>query len=215
MEQQKLLWIIFALATGFLVIVAAAFVLFVPPAETPLSNQDTAATDADVFDVTDYLQNGEETLGLEAEPESEEGETSFVIGIAEDESAAEVEAEEAAEPEEAVEADEEDAPAAVAVKPAPAPQPKPAPRQVQVTEYWIQAGSFQRRSSAEAARESLKAKEFDSVIFTKSIDGTDYFRVRIGPYKYKAEAEKFLGYIQEIESFEASQIYEVYQVKTL
>jgi len=211
MEQQKLLWIIFALATGFLVIVAAAFVLFVPPAETPLSSQETAATDTEVFDVTDYLRDGEETLGLEPEEGADEGETSFVIGIAEDES----DSEEASTPSLADQKPHEDKPETEAVAAKPAPAPKPEPKQVRVTEYWIQTGSFQRRSSAEAARESLKAKEFDSVIFTKSIDGTDYFRVRIGPYKYKAEAEKFLGYIKEIESFEASQIYEVYQVKTL
>lgn len=217
MEQQKLLWIIFALATGFLVIVAAAFVLFVPPAETSLSSRDTAATEADLFDVTDYLKNGEEPLGLE--PETNDGETSFVIGIAEDESGSDAETADPAVADEASDLSSAENTEAVAVapapEPAPAPTPKPAPRQVRVTEYWIQAGSFQARSSAEAARENLKEREFDSVIFTKSINGTDYFRVRIGPYKYKAEAEKFLGYIQKIDSFEGSQIFEVYQVKTL
>jgi cell division protein FtsN len=212
MEQQKLLWIIFALATGFLVVVAAAFILFVPPAETPLAGQDTAAVDSEAFDVTDYLKNGEEPLALEEE-DSDQGETSFVIGVSEDE--------EAESPAEAVKpaAAPQAAPEPAEPKPAPAPAPtpaRPAPaKTVRVTEYWIQAGSFTLRSSAETARLNLKEQEFDSVIFTKSVDGTDYFRVRIGPYRYKAEAEKFLDYVKNIENFEQSQIYEVYVQKTL
>ena len=219
MEQQKLLWIIFALAAGFLVIVAAAFVLFVPPAETPFAGPEAAALDSESFDVTDYLKNGDAPLALEEETGGEsDGETSFVIGVTEEKT-----------PEAAVTTDEEPAPekdpAAVVEKqpepakvtpPAPVKRTPPAPpKKVKVTEYWIQAGSFTHRDSAEIARENLQQKEFTSIITTKTIDGTNYFRVRIGPYRYKAEAEKFLDYVKNIDSFEASQIYEVYVERTL
>jgi cell division septation protein DedD len=216
MEQQKLLWIIFALATGFLVVVAAAFILFVPPAETPLGSQDAAAVDSEAFDVTNYLKNGEEPLALE-DTDSGDGETSFVIGVSEDEGADSPAGD--AEPSFAP----QETPQVSKPAPEPAPSPaasvtpaKPAPaKTVRVTEYWIQAGSFTMRSSAESARLNLKQQEFDSVIFTKSVGGTDYYRVRIGPYRYKAEAEKFLEYVKHIENFEQSQIYEVYVQKTL
>ena len=223
MEQQKLLWIVFALATGFLVVVAAAFILFVPPAESSVADQGIAAVDEDIFDVTEHLKNGDKPLALEPEEPAQE-ETSFVIGVTED-----------AEPEPAStestkgETGSVEVPAQVPeTKPAPEPQevvraPRPAPapvkpappKTVRVTEYWIQAGSFTQRSSAERARESLKEKEFDSVIFTRNINGTEYFRVRIGPYRHKAEAEKFLSYVKNISSFEGSQIFEVYVEKTL
>ena len=224
MEQQKLLWIVFALATGFLVVVAAAFILFVPPVESSVADQGIAAVDDDIFDVTEHLKNGDKPLALEPAEQSAEEETSFVIGVTED-----------AEPEiiqtEPVNTEVgntkpvtpvPETPPALEVQeivraPEPAPAPvKPAPpKKVRVTEYWIQAGSFTQRASAERARESLKEQEFDSVIFTRNINGTEYFRVRIGPYRYKAEAEKFLSYVKNISSFESSQIFEVYVEKTL
>jgi len=225
MEQQKLLWIVFALATGFLVVVAAAFILFVPPAESSVTDQGIAAVDEDIFDVTEHLKNGDEPLALEAEEPAEE-ETSFVIGITEEDvpdsgpvkqTDGEAEDQEAPEPKRESQPEPEPEPQEIARAPEPAPAPvKPAPpKKVRVTEYWIQAGSFTQRSSAESARESLKEKEFDSVIFTRTINGTEYFRVRIGPYRHKAEAEKFLSYVKNISSFEGSQIFEVYVEKTL
>ena len=218
MEQQKLLWIIFAVATGFLVVVAAAFVLFVPPAETPAAEPTTASVESEGFDVTDYLKNGEDSLALEDEGET--GETSFVIGIEDSEADASAAAEQpkqsGAAAGETVIAAEKSAESATTQAPAPAtPAPRPQPKKVRVTEYWIQAGSFSQRSSAELARENLKSREFDSVIFTKTVDGTEFFRVRIGPYRYRAEAEKFLEYVKNIDTFEQSQIYEVYVEKTL
>ncbi|WP_319562442.1 SPOR domain-containing protein [Marispirochaeta sp.] len=219
MEQQKLLWIVFALATGFLVVVAAAFILFVPPAETSVTEQSAAVVDKDVFDVTDYLKNGETPLKLEEPPDED---TSFVIGIADEEASLVPPAEQpGTEAVESAAAVPEPKPAVEVPKVSRAPEPAPVPakptpaKKVTITEYWIQAGSFTQRASAERARESLKEKEFDSVIFTRTINGTDYFRVRIGPYRHKAEAEKFLSYVKNISSFEGSQIFEVYVEKTL
>ncbi len=214
MEQQKILWIIFALATGVLVVVAAAFILFVPPGTGSETETTTAAVESDNFDVTAFLKDDEKTMGLE-ESSGETGETSYVIGVVEGaDSDVTPDAAETAPVAEIVKAP---VPAAV---PAPkAVQPAPAPvnpvKKVRVTEYWIQAGSFSHRSSAEEAKESLQEKEFESVIFTKDVNGTQYFRVRIGPYKYKAEAEKFLTYVKNIDNFESSQIFEVYVEKTL
>ncbi len=212
MEQQKILWIIFALATGVIVVVAAATLLFVQPTDNATVAQ-TAAVESDNFDVTAFLKDDQQAMGLEEEP-ADSGETSFVIGVVEDQGTSA----EAAPAETTADKEVVKAPTPAAV-PAPAPksvQPAPAPvKKVRVTEYWIQAGSFSHRSSAEEAKESLQEKEFESVIFTKDVNGTQYFRVRIGPYKYKAEAEKFLGYVKNIDNFESSQIFEVYVEKTL
>jgi cell division protein FtsN len=69
-----------------------------------------------------------------------------------------------------------------AAKPAAAPKPAAS---TTVTEFWIQAASFTSRSRAEDLQRSLVEKGLSSLITIKEIDGTPYFRVRIGPYKAK------------------------------
>lgn len=91
-----------------------------------------------------------------------------------------------------------------AVKAAPT---KPAP--VTVTEFWIQAGSFTAKANAETARDSLKARYLSTEIFTKDSGGKTAYRVRIGPYKTKSEADYWLGVVAEIPGFNESYVSEV------
>ncbi|MCK5672758.1 MAG: SPOR domain-containing protein, partial [Spirochaetales bacterium] len=58
-------------------------------------------------------------------------------------------------------------------------------------------------------------KGFSNLITIKTVDNSDYFRVRMGPYMSNAEAEKFLEWIKEIDSYEKSYISQVYVQKTV
>jgi len=92
------------------------------------------------------------------------------------------------------------APAAQAAKPAAKPAAsqtaaKPAaPRTV--SEYWIQAAAFTSRSRADDLQRELAAKGLSTLITLKDIDGTTWYRVRIGPYLSEAEAKGWLGKIK-------------------
>jgi DedD protein len=84
---------------------------------------------------------------------------------------------------------------------------------IRTVEYWIQAGSYTSKTSAEEVRDTLAKKGFSSRITLKEVEGTRYYRVRIGPYRKKAEADKFLGWVREIKRFEKSYISRVYRQK--
>ena len=89
--------------------------------------------------------------------------------------------------------------------PAKATNSKP----VNVTEYWIQTGSFSSKINAEKARDTLAARYLSAEIFTKDQAGKTSFRVRVGPYKSKTEAEYWLGTITEMKDFAGSFVSEV------
>ncbi|MDR2588209.1 MAG: SPOR domain-containing protein [Spirochaetales bacterium] len=111
---------------------------------------------------------------------------------------------------------EKPAPPPAPVKPAPpktAKAPKPAPQKTaSVKEYSIQVGAYSTRSRAEEMNQVLKAKGLAGWVFYA--DGRNVYRLRIGPYTNKAEAEKFLGWVRSIQGFEESQIYERNAVRT-
>ncbi len=100
------------------------------------------------------------------------------------------------------------------VRPASTQAAKPPVQEVEkpkvtVTEYWIQAAAPTERRFAESAREKLATNKISSDIFTTQKDGVTYYRVRIGPYKTKTEAEYWLNLVQEDPTFKASYITEV------
>lgn len=101
-------------------------------------------------------------------------------------------------------------------KPRPTPVPKPTtpPRRLErVTEYWIQAGSFQSRSKADALNEKLVEHGFQGQVKTREVNSSTYYRVRIGPYQNKKEAEKFLEWLKVLDGMQRSFITEVYSNK--
>jgi cell division protein FtsN len=93
---------------------------------------------------------------------------------------------------------------------APAAKPPPQPREVTVTEYWIQAGSYTSPSRAQEIAAALEEQGLDSKITTRTLSGKTYYRVRIGPYMSKGEAEKFLEWVKAVKGFESSYISMVY-----
>jgi DedD protein len=111
----------------------------------------------------------------------------------------------AAAPSEAAPAPKAAAPASKAPAPkASAPAPKkaataaPKSVSVKVDEYWIQAASFTSRGRADELKDSLSEKGMAAIISVKDISGKNYYRVRIGPYSAKAEADGWLGRLKEL-----------------
>ncbi len=80
------------------------------------------------------------------------------------------------------------------------------PKKVWVNEYWIQAASFKNKYKAEQIKIKLSDNNVASRIIPKQINNEDYYRVRIGPYNNKYEAEKFLLWVHSINGFSESYI---------
>ncbi len=102
-------------------------------------------------------------------------------------------------------------------RPAPEPEHRPEPevRRERVTEYWIQVISSPRRDTVDRARSRLDQRDLGTRVTTAEVSGSTYFRLRIGPYRHKAEARKFLEIISDLEGFESSYISEEYPLRTV
>lgn len=74
--------------------------------------------------------------------------------------------------------------------------------------FWVQAGSFSTVGRAEGVKDTLASKGITSIIENRVVDGTTYYRVRIGPYTTRNDAEYWLALIQSINGFESSQIWQ-------
>ena len=73
--------------------------------------------------------------------------------------------------------------------------------------YWVQVISSPNRDTVEQAQRTLREHQLGSRILTKEIEGTTYFRVRLGPFAVRSEAEKFLDWVTEINGFAGSMIF--------
>ncbi|MBQ5999141.1 MAG: SPOR domain-containing protein [Treponema sp.] len=96
----------------------------------------------------------------------------------------------------------------VAAKPAKTVQ-KPAakvePKKPMITRYWVQVSSLTSRKSADAAREELAKNQITADVFTYTDKKNQmYYRVRVGPYTTKTEAEYWCGKIAKIDTFKNS-----------
>jgi DedD protein len=103
-------------------------------------------------------------------------------------------------------------PAAPSQTPAPAArQPaasKPAASgQKLIDNYWVQTGSFSAKVRAETVKETLASKGISSLIENREVNGTNFFRVRVGPYTSRNEADYWLALIKAMDGFEESQIW--------
>jgi len=95
---------------------------------------------------------------------------------------------------------------------APPVQEKPAavstaPKKAQ-RDYWVQAGSFSTRERADGVKSSLGTKGISAIVTNQEINGSTYYRVRIGPYSTQNEADYWLAMIKSIDGFQESQIWE-------
>jgi cell division septation protein DedD len=73
-------------------------------------------------------------------------------------------------------------------------------------EYWIQTGSYKSQTRAEELSATLTARGLAGRVFSYPKANETYFRVRIGPYANRQEAEKFLAIVRKIQGLEASYI---------
>ena len=103
------------------------------------------------------------------------------------------------------------APAASASTAAVAASARPAARTY--NDFWVQTGSFSTVARAEGVKETLAGKGITSIIENREIEGTTYYRVRVGPYTSKNEADYWLSLIQSINGFEGSQVWQSQSVR--
>lgn len=89
------------------------------------------------------------------------------------------------------------------------PAAKPAPAKRSVDEFWVQTGSFSDKGRADSAKETLGTKGIASLVETKDVNGKTYYRVRVGPYTSKNEADYWLSLVKTIDGFDASYVSQV------
>lgn len=224
MERNRVLWVIFSISL-FLVVVMAAGLYFLRPVSR--EGAEMAAREAPSlrsFDAFEYVRGKSQLPELEEERE-EPGDMVIIVGEKEEKLPAGKQegqlprapivpapSPQAAPtvPEKAVAPVQSKPVQPAAAAPAARPAAKPAPREVKVTEYWIQAGSYTSPSRAEEVAAVLEEQGLASKITTRALSGKTYYRVRIGPYQSKAEADKFLEWVKAVKGFGSSYISMVY-----
>lgn len=91
----------------------------------------------------------------------------------------------------------------VAAKTTSTVQSKPA-----ITQYWIQVTALTSRKSADAAREVLGQNQITADVFTYTDAKNQlFYRVRVGPYTTKSEAEYWRTKIAKIDNFKSTASY--------
>lgn len=71
-----------------------------------------------------------------------------------------------------------------------------------VTRYWVQVASYTNKKTAENSRAILSDSKINSDIYTYQDEkGKLYYRVRVGPYTTKSEAEYWMAKIAQISDF--------------
>jgi cell division protein FtsN len=236
MEQKKLLWIIFSVALFLLIVVGIGLIWLYPGSrdQPVVADEGVSSREAGAdFDPVEWVRSENEIKGLEEEEVEVEDENFVVVygdpGEKQAEDTPKVESDDSGDADGAVR-DTTSPPSVttrVPEKETPAPPAKPStPRPVEqdrppvtrtvgVTEYWIQTGSYTSRTRADTIKRELDELGLSGRILSKEIDGTQYYRVRIGPYGEKAEADKFLDWVKQREQFRQSYISQVYRNKTV
>lgn len=74
----------------------------------------------------------------------------------------------------------------------------PAAPAVTTSNFWIQAGSFKVRESADSLKASFAQKGLIAAITVKDIDGKSYYQVKVGPYTSRDEAKKWLTTVRAV-----------------
>lgn len=74
--------------------------------------------------------------------------------------------------------------------------------------YWIQAASFTSKKNAEELKAELSAEKINSEIFTfTDANSVIYYRVRVGPYSTKSEAEYWQTRVALVDRLSTAQTY--------
>lgn len=93
-------------------------------------------------------------------------------------------------------------------KPAAQPKVETAPAPKKVTQFWVQVAAYSNKKGAEGARSILDENKIPADIFTYK-DNKDnlFYRVRVGPYTTKSEAEYWRTKIVKIDDFAKAESY--------
>ena len=237
MEQHKVLIIIVSVTLAFAAVVGIGMAFFYPrAADDPLSvTHDSSVDPRRSFDPIEFIRSPETAPDsvelLRQEPRVADDDVIIIYGV--DDSVSQLPSERRPRPSEdsrpSVPADPrptQPEPREQAPEPAPAPQEEtrraeparpaaPAEQRVRVTEYWIQVISSPSRDRVEQARVRLQEQNLGSRITSIDHNNTTFFRLRVGPYANKAEAEKFLEWVKAVDGFEESYISEEYPMRTV
>jgi DedD protein len=99
--------------------------------------------------------------------------------------------------------------AAAAAKPAAAaPAVSSVAPKKESRDFWVQVGSYSTRERADGAKHTLGDKGLSAIITNQLVNGETRYRVRVGPYTSKNEAEYWLAMIKNIDSFRDSLVWE-------
>jgi DedD protein len=96
----------------------------------------------------------------------------------------------------------------ISAAPAAKPAASVAPPKKTYNDFWVQAGSFSTRDRADGVKKNLDDKGIATIITNQQINGQTFYRVRIGPYTSRNEADYWLAMIKSIDGFESSQVWE-------
>jgi cell division protein FtsN len=196
-NNLKTLWVLLS-ALGLLIIVGTAGFFFFSPDRTgeelkPVLASTTLVTQEEVeeFDPIEWSRESDEYPGME-----ESAEDLIDVEILTEEVLPEVE-----EP-------------VVVVETPVVPKVKaPVYKEVSQLVYWIQVGSYSSMTKAETVSAFLKEKGLSSTVQTKNVDGSARYRVRIGAFNTKEEAEKFSIQVKELKGYEESYVIQSVIVK--
>jgi DedD protein len=222
MEDQKLLWIVFSVVL-FAVVVLASVLYFLKPKGTEPALAASGAAPTAGFDTYEYVRGSSPALPVETpqpaagtdlqivvgeEPlPAPSGETTPVTPAAR--TAQQVAPASAPTSRPAAAKPAAAAPAATTARAAPKASVKtaPAPAPSQPTRvYWIQTASFKSRTGAEAMVATLAESGVTGRVQVGDVGGQPYYRVRVGPYTSRDEADKFLSWIRGVRGLEQSYI---------
>lgn len=81
------------------------------------------------------------------------------------------------------------------------PEVKPAESTRIPDRYWVQAASYSSKKKADEARAILDEYKVQCEVFTFEMDGTLYYRVRVGPYTTQTEASYWKKQVDSMEQF--------------
>ncbi len=97
------------------------------------------------------------------------------------------------------------APATASAKPAAKPAAKPGPTKI-YEDYWVQTGAYSAQKGAGEAKARLAEKGIKAILEVKTLNEKTYYRVRLGPYISKNEADYWLSLVKSIDGFGESYV---------
>lgn len=100
------------------------------------------------------------------------------------------------------------------VKPSTAKPSLQAKTPQKVIDFWIQTGSYKSQAMAEQLAALLGGKGLSGRVFSSTFKNETFYRVRIGPYANKGDAEKFLAIVKQVQGLESSYISQVPTTKS-